>query len=203
MNRSFKKSVRFSASLQNAIIAMIIIRSIPWCVSIIVWKHPVDLFHESLACKNHLGPAPFSDESWNHLLFHRRTASVGTNKKTAFGHLVHLCANLDCFDICAVDKGAEEDELRRSTNTPLADTIVTVKKIENDPIVFKLKEDVMKSIAAQLGFDIMSIDTDKLENFLVVEYQKACVKSDREGTLGCDYLRKLNVKITAAPFPIH
>ena len=60
----------------------------------------------------------------------------------------------------------------------------------------------MKSIAARLGFDVMSIDTDKLENFLVLEYQKACVKSDREGTLGYDYLRKLNVNVTAVPFPI-
>ena len=161
----------------------------------------MDLFHKSLACKNHLDPT-FSDEYWNQLIFHRRTASVGTNKKNAFEHLVHLCANLDCFDICAVDKGAEEDELRNSTNTPLADTIVTVQKIENDPIVIKLKEDVMKSIAARLGYDIMSIDTDKLENFLVSEYNKACVNSDREATLGCDYLRKLNVNITTAPSPI-
>ena len=121
---------------------------------------------------------------------------MGTNKKNAFEHLVHLCANLDCFDICAVERGAEEDELRSSTNTPLADTIVTVERTENDPIVLKLKDDVMRSIAARLGFDIMAIDTDKLENFLVTEYQKACVKSDRDATIGTDYLRKLNVKLS-------
>ncbi len=122
-----------------------------------------------------------------------RTGSVGTNKKNAFNHLVHLCANLDCFDICAIQRGFEEDELRKSTNTPLADTIVTVSKEENDPIILKLKNDVMKAIASRLGFDISTMDNQKTDNFLVKEHQDACKVNDRDAIIGTDYLRKLNV----------
>jgi hypothetical protein len=122
-----------------------------------------------------------------------RTGSVGTNKKNAFIHLVHLCANLDCFQICAIERGPEEDELRRSTNTPLADTIVTVSKEENDPIISKLKDDVMKAIASRLGFDISTMDNQKMENYLVIKHQEACSANDRDAIIGTDYLRKLNV----------
>ncbi|UJR31193.1 hypothetical protein I4U23_018699 [Adineta vaga] len=120
------------------------------------------------------------------------TASVGTNKKNAFDHLVHLCANLDCFDICAIKKGVEQEELQNSTNTPLADTIITVPKEENDPIVRLLQDDVMKSIAHRLALDISAMTNEKLENFLVIAYTNACKTNDRDGIIGCDYLRKLN-----------
>ena len=122
-----------------------------------------------------------------------RTGSVGTNKKNAFNHLVRLCANLDCFDICAIEQGPEEDELRRSTNTPLADTIVTVSKEENDPVMAKLKNDVMIVIASRLGFDISTMDIQKAENYLVTRHQEACAGNDRDAIIGTDYLRKLNV----------
>jgi hypothetical protein len=122
-----------------------------------------------------------------------RTASVGTNKKNAFDHLVHLCANLDCFEICAIQRGAEEEELRSSTNTPLADTIVCTAKRDNDPIVSKLKNDVMASIANRLGHDIFSVDSLQLENYFVLAQQKACKSNDRDDIIACDYLRKLNV----------
>jgi hypothetical protein len=118
---------------------------------------------------------------------------VGTNKKSAFKHLVHLCANLDCFDICAIQRGVEEEELRNSTNTPLADTILTVSKEENDPIILTLKDDVMKAIATRLGHDISTMDNQKTDNFLVQEHQKACKIKDRDAIIGCDYLRKFNV----------
>jgi hypothetical protein len=127
------------------------------------------------------------------IIFPFRTASVGTNKKRAFDHLVHVCANLDCFDICAIERGAEEDELRSSTNTPLADTILAVPRVENDPIVMKLTDDVMKAIATQLALDISTMDCQKLESFTVIEHQKACVANDRDAIIGCDYLRKFNV----------
>ncbi|CAF2758274.1 unnamed protein product [Rotaria sp. Silwood2] len=118
------------------------------------------------------------------------TASVGTNKKDAFEHLVHLCANLDCFEVCAVERGAEEDEVRNSTNTPLSDTILTISKEEYDPIVLKLKNDVMKSIASRLAYDISIMDNQRLENFLIVEHQNACKRNDRDAIIGCDYLLK-------------
>ncbi|CAF1045185.1 unnamed protein product [Rotaria sordida] len=118
------------------------------------------------------------------------TASVGTNKKNAFDHLVHLCANLDCFEIYAVERGAEEDEVRNSTNTPLSDTILTIPKEEYDPIIMNLKDNVMKSIASRLAYDISTMDNQKLENFLVTEHQNACKRNDRDAIIGCDYLLK-------------
>ncbi|CAF1411589.1 unnamed protein product [Rotaria sp. Silwood1] len=120
------------------------------------------------------------------------TASIGTNKKNAFDHLVHLCANLDCLEICAIKRGAEEDEVRSSTNTPSSDTILTIAKEEYDPIVMNLKDDVMKSIASHLGYDISIMDNQKLENFLVVEHQNACKRNDRDAIIGCDYLQKIH-----------
>ena len=123
-----------------------------------------------------------------------RTASVGTNKKNAFDHLVHLCANLDCFDICAIQRGAEEEELRMSTNTPLADTIISIAKRENDSILTKLKSDVMTVIANRLGHDIVSMDSSKLENYLVLAHERACKINDRDDIIACDYLRKFNVR---------
>lgn len=118
---------------------------------------------------------------------------MGTNKRNAFHHLVHLCANLDCLEICAIEGGNEEKELRNSTNTPLSDIILTVPKEEKDLIVIKLQEDIMKSIASRLGFDISTMDNQNLENFLVVEHQNACKKNDRDAIIGTDYLRKFYV----------
>ncbi|CAF3376015.1 unnamed protein product [Rotaria socialis] len=120
------------------------------------------------------------------------TASVGTNKKNAFDHLVHVCANLDCLEICAIGKGVEEDELRNSTNTPLSDTILSVPKEISDPIVKALKDDVMKAIASRLGYDISMMDNQKLETFLAVEHDNACKKNDRDAIIGCDYLKKFH-----------
>ncbi|CAF0876492.1 unnamed protein product [Adineta steineri] len=120
------------------------------------------------------------------------TASVGTNKKNAFNHLVHLCANLDCFDICAIGRGLEEEELKNSTNTPMADHIVTVSKEEYDPIVITLKDNVMKTIANRLALDISAMDNQKLENELVQRHKDACKTNDHDAVVGTDYLRKFN-----------
>lgn len=90
-------------------------------------------------------------------------------------------------------EGAEEDELRQSTNTPLSDTIISIPKEQNDPFVTKLKDDVMKSIASRLAFDISVMDNQKLQNFLALEHQEACRKNDRDVIIGCDYLQKFLV----------
>ena len=122
-----------------------------------------------------------------------RTASIGTNKKNAFDHLVHLCANLDCFDVCAIRQGAEEDELRSFTSTPSGDTIVTVAKEEGDPVVMQLKDNIMNIIANRLGFDISAMDNQKLDDSLIKRYQNACKTNDWDMIIGCDYLIKFNV----------
>ena len=125
--------------------------------------------------------------------FSLRTGSVGTNKKDAYTHLVHLCANLDCLDVCAIEPGNEEEELRRSTNTPLGDTIVDIPKQEDDLIVRTLKDDVMKAIASRLGFDLTMMDNQKVDSFLVTEHLKSTKVGDRDAIIGTDYLRLLNV----------
>ena len=51
----------------------------------------------------------------------------------------------------------------------------------------------MISIAAKLGMDISTMDTSKIENFLVQEHANACKTNDRDAIIGCDYLRKFNV----------
>lgn len=98
------------------------------------------------------------------------------------------------MDICAIEPGDEEDELRRSTNTPLADTIVDIPKREDDSVVGFLKNDVMKAIASRLGYDLLMMDNQKAENFLVQEHQAASKNGDRDVIIGTDYLRLLNVR---------
>jgi hypothetical protein len=49
----------------------------------------------------------------------------------------------------------------------------------------------MKAIASRLAYDISTMDNQKMENFLVLENQKACKAND--AIIGSDYLRKLNV----------
>jgi len=107
--------------------------------------------------------------------------------------LVHLCANLDCLTVGAIEPGPEEDELRRSTNTPLADTMVSVEKQENDPIVLKLKNDVMHSIASRLGINIIKMDNQKLANVVGDKHRKAVTDNDQDAIVGTDYLLTLNV----------
>jgi hypothetical protein len=51
----------------------------------------------------------------------------------------------------------------------------------------------MKAIASRLGLDISTMDNQKVENFLVLEHEKACKANDRDAIIGTDYLRKLNV----------
>jgi len=51
----------------------------------------------------------------------------------------------------------------------------------------------MKVIASRLGYDISTMDNQKMENFLVTEHQNACRANDRDAIIGTDYLRKLNV----------
>lgn len=128
-----------------------------------------------------------------------RTGSVGVGSKSgAFGHLVHLCANLDCLNIGAIEPGPEEDELRRTTNTPLADTIVTVDKEEYDPIVVQLKSDLMYSIASRLGYDINGKDNQQLDNFLGDQNRIASKNNDHDVIIGTDYLITLNVRISSS-----
>ena len=57
----------------------------------------------------------------------------------------------------------------------------------------KLKVEVMQRIGARLGLDLFAFDTEKLENYLVLKHQHACLQSDRDLILGTDYLRKFNV----------
>jgi hypothetical protein len=97
------------------------------------------------------------------------------------------------LDICAIVGSAEEDELRSSTSTPLADTIITVRKEEDDPIIMILKDDVMKAISNRLALDISGMDKQKLENLFVLEHSNACKTNDRDAIIGVDYLRKFNV----------
>lgn len=68
-----------------------------------------------------------------------------------------------------------------------------VSKEDNDPIIVKLKGDVMTVIASRLGYDITVMDNQKLENYLVQKHQEACAATDRDAIIGTDYLRKLNV----------
>lgn len=128
------------------------------------------------------------------MIFLRRTASVGTNKKNAFDHLVHLCANLDCLEICAIEQQKEAEEVRQTTNTPSADTIIRVARTKDDPVVTSMKSDVMQPIAGRLAIDISTLNEKELENFLVMTHQKASIQSDRDMIIGCDYLMKLNVR---------
>lgn len=51
----------------------------------------------------------------------------------------------------------------------------------------------MKSIASRLGYDLIKMDNQKIENFLVLEHQNVCKINDRDAIIGTDYLRKLNV----------
>lgn len=118
---------------------------------------------------------------------------MGTNKKNAFSHLVHLCANLDCFDVCAIQRGAEEEELRNLANSPLADTIIAVPKEGVDPIVQLAKEDTMKTIANRIGENISGMDYQKLDNLFVLKHMNACKTNDREAIIAYEYLRKVNV----------
>ncbi len=97
------------------------------------------------------------------------------------------------MDICAIEGSAEEDELRSSTSTPLADTIITVCKEGDDPIIMTLKGDVMKAISNRLALDISGMDNQTLENYLVTEHNKAFKTNDRDAIIGVDYLRKFNV----------
>ncbi len=97
------------------------------------------------------------------------------------------------MDICAIVGSAEEDELRSSTSTPLADTIITVCKEGDDPIIMTLKGDVMKAISNSLALDISGMDNQTLEHLLVNEHTNACKTNDRDAIIGTDYLRKLNV----------
>lgn len=106
---------------------------------------------------------------------------------------MHLCANLDCCHICAIEPGDEEEEVRQSTNTPLTDTIITVPKEEDDTIVGMLKDDVMKAIAGRLGLDLSMMDYQRIEQFLVIKNQQASTAGDRDVVIGTDYLLLLNV----------
>jgi hypothetical protein len=63
-----------------------------------------------------------------------------------------------------------------------------------------IKADVMKSIAARLGMDISTMDNQKIENFLVQAHANACITNDRDAIIGCDYLRKFNVRINSLLF---
>ena len=106
---------------------------------------------------------------------------------------MHLCANLDCCEISAIEPGDEENELRQSTNTPLTDTIITVPKEEDDTVVGMLKDDVMKAIAGHLGYNLSMMDYQKIQQFLTTTNQQASKTSDRDVVIGTDYLQLLTV----------
>ncbi|CAF0782585.1 unnamed protein product [Didymodactylos carnosus] len=120
------------------------------------------------------------------------TASVGTNKGNGFEHLVQLCANLDSLYVCAIENDRELEELRKSTNTPLADTIIPVAIDLTDPYAACLKEEVMTRICNRLNYETSQFGTQMFENYLMTKYQNAVKRNDRMENTGCDYLLKFN-----------
>jgi hypothetical protein len=85
--------------------------------------------------------------------------------------------------LSAIQRGQEENELRHITNTPLGDTIIQISRQYDDPIMVKVHQDIMKPIGDYLGFDVVSIVSDKLENFLVEHRIEAYMKSDRDAII--------------------